>query len=678
MKILHKITSLLLCTLLLSTLFISGYAQGEPSLSKTYEKQSYVVVKGDAGTQNAGYDVSLMLVKNTASAIPSKEDIGYLAQTSIKADGSYLFEFYFNGFTYDENGYVNNYNLVLNVNNETITDTVSKAEIISELVVFNSLDFSEFGKAIADLTNSYSLENISYSLIVGFYDDNDTLLGAKLATKYTGDSNQLTYTYDDIPIGTSYAKAFIWEDTKKLIPLSAAQTKDIRSFTTSRSVLTLTIAPGGNETERNYAWYDVSQMDDARLQYAVKQKESDLTVFPEENAITVLAESGYVDAAKHNGKQGQDEDDIFTYDKDYSWAKATITNLAPNTEYVYRIGDKLGWCEGIYEFKTDNPDDGFEFILFSDEHAGNAGKSIIRAREKALSESPDASFIYTMGDLVDLPWYESFWTEYFNRKDMASMPLAAVSGPTHDMLNTDYTASLFGYHFNMPNRHDSLGKIDGVNSNYWFTYGDVLFIAIAHNYATTDGIKETDAFIKYAMSENPDAKWRVLCTHFPFYSYNSGGIRDARYYNLEGYGDIIADNNIDIAITGHDHTYYSSFPMYKGQAVKTNYQTQTADGEQITTVNGVGGENGAVYLSLAATGWLQDENFKSDDSYMSFADTEGIRYSNQASIYNTYYTVVSVNDNTLSFTTYKNTHEETTQEHTITETKKIETYTITK
>ena len=220
MKNMRKIVSIFLSMAMLFTV-TSAFASNDP-VSVTYNATKYVAVAGNAGSENVGVEAALMLVKKGADkANLTSEDIGYIGQTEIDTDGKYLFEFSFDGFTYD-NGVVDNYEIFVNINGEEKTQTVTQARVTSEMLSFN-LKFDTYGEATANITNSLGLKDVSYTLVVAFYNGEDKLVGVKRANKFTGDDGVLTYTESEVPQGATYAKAFLWESEIQLIPLTASE-----------------------------------------------------------------------------------------------------------------------------------------------------------------------------------------------------------------------------------------------------------------------------------------------------------------------------------------------------------------------------------------------------------------------------------------------------------------------
>ena len=223
MKNMRKIVSIFLSMAMLFTV-TSAFASNDP-VSVTYNATKYVAVAGNAGSENVGVQAALMLVKKNADKENLKpDDIGYIGQAEIDANGKYLFEFAFDGFTY-ENGVVSNYDIFVNINGEEKTQTVTQARVTSEMLSFN-LKFDTYGEATANIENTYGLKDVSYTLVVAFYNGDNKLVGVKRATKFTGDDGVLTYTQSEVPEGATYAKAFLWESEIQLIPLTPSESYD--------------------------------------------------------------------------------------------------------------------------------------------------------------------------------------------------------------------------------------------------------------------------------------------------------------------------------------------------------------------------------------------------------------------------------------------------------------------
>ena len=120
-------------------------------------------------------------------------------------------------------------------------------------------------------------------------------------------------------------------------------------------IKTVSLGVGQNETERNITWHtDSAEL--GKVQYAEKNGDT----FPEEY---FEANASCLYSANDSG---------------YYINKATITNLKPDTEYVYRLvnGEMVSQ---VYTFETD-PNGAFSFLFVGDPQIGSSGTSADVAR----------------------------------------------------------------------------------------------------------------------------------------------------------------------------------------------------------------------------------------------------------------------------------------------------------
>ena len=92
---------------------------------------------------------------------------------------------------------------------------------------------------------------------------------------------------------------------------------------------------------------------------------------------------------------------------------------------------------------------------------------------------------------------------------MKSVPVATTVG-NHDADNANYT-----YHFN-PANSSSLGDNGRVGGDYYYTYGDALFMIL--NTQDTN-VEEHRQFIESTVAANTDCKWKIVTLHQDIYGY---------------------------------------------------------------------------------------------------------------------------------------------------------------
>ena len=160
----------------------------------------------------------------------------------------------------------------------------------------------------------------------------------------------------------------------------------------------------------------------------------------------------------------------------------------------------------------------------------------------------------------------------------------------HDADNANYT-----YHFNTPNLSD-LGDNGYVGGDYYFTYGDALFMIL--NTQDTN-VSEHKQFIEETVAANQDCKWRIVTLHQDIYGSaehsNEPEITNLRYSLVP----IFEENDVDIVLTGHDHAY-SRTKMLKGGQSTTGFEyTDDEFDEQLDKDIDVGDSTETIYEAPA-------------------------------------------------------------------------------
>lgn len=335
----------------------------------------------------------------------------------------------------------------------------------------------------------------------------------------------------------------------------------------------VSVTPGSNESEMNFAWY--SQTEIIKFEVSANEDMSN-PVFSE----TVV---------------GTADDSIKKGDIQYYAFRADVKELSAGT-YYYRVGSGK-----VNSFDVKDTSNGFSFIFVGDPQIGssNSMKGSKADSEEALAEfyslqsdavrsdsfnwnytltralekSSDAGFVLSAGDQIqsrkkdaptiatDNTFSEVEYTGFLSAPVLRSLPLAPTVG-NHDASMPNYT-----YHFNTPNNSD-LGSNGIVGGDYWFTYGNALFIML-----NTQGTSNAEhkQFIEEAVAANPDSKWRFVTLHQDIYGSaehsNEPEITNLRY-ELVPYFE---ENDIDVVFTGHDHAYSRTLVLKGGKKTSSYY-----------------------------------------------------------------------------------------------------------
>lgn len=375
----------------------------------------------------------------------------------------------------------------------------------------------------------------------------------------------------------------------------------------SKDWTTVSMTPGVNESTMNFAWYSKTT-DTVSLTYGLKADLSD--------GKTVQI------ATKGTGQKDKDGNE-------YNSNKATISGLAAQTTYYYKVDDKE-----IKSFKTGNTGK-FRFAFVGDPQIGSSNElkgadteAFYNAQSNAVAndsynwsqtlkkiQSAGTDFIVSAGDQIQTtkkkaPGKSSTTSEieyagYLSPDTLASLPVATTVG-NHDADNANYQ-----YHFNVPNL-SNLGDNKKVGGDYYFTYGDVLFMML--NTQDTNSAEHIQ-FIKETVAENADCKWKVVTLHQDIYGSaehsNEPEIVNLRYAltpTFEKYG-------VDAVLTGHDHAYSRSKFLSGNQIEKTVTYTDDEFDEMLDKDIDYTGEG---TLTVAPGNIKADTTDESEKTYLSY------------------------------------------------------------
>lgn len=359
----------------------------------------------------------------------------------------------------------------------------------------------------------------------------------------------------------------------------------------------VSMSPGADETQMNFAWYSK----DGGQTGFVYGTSSDLSDGQSAEITQAAAQPGYVSN------------------------KVTLQGLQPGTTYYYQVEGKE-----IESFTTDDDTSSFSFVFVGDPQIGSSNEekaktpediqkpTFLTAQSEAVRNDTfnwnytlkrayektgnKASFILSSGDQIqtnakkvgDSTVSEMEYAGYLSADIMKSVPVATTVG-NHDADNANYT-----YHFNTANM-SSLGDNGYVGGDYYFTYGDALFIIL--NTQDTNVTEHKD-FIEQTVAANPDCKWRIVTLHQDIYGSaehsNEPEITNLRYSLVP----IFEENDVDIVLTGHDHAY-SRTKMLKGGQNTTGFEyTDDEFDEQLDKDIDVGDSTETRY---EAPGNIQDD-----------------------------------------------------------------------
>ena len=362
------------------------------------------------------------------------------------------------------------------------------------------------------------------------------------------------------------------------------------SYDSSRIILT----PGKTAKDLGFAWYSQKKGEPA-VKIGKKEDLSDAQEF--KGTATEINRSNQKNTYKASNK-------------------VTVEGLfEENTTYYYSYTDDVknpNWSE-VQSYTTKKTTN-FQTILVGDPQIGASGSqgqgtaddiniavdtfNWNKTLEQAKITAPNASFILSAGDQIDYAGTDSSDGKNVRESEYAGFtypallrmfPLATTIG-NHESNGTDYK-----YHYNNPNSEDGLGSTNS-GSDYYFSYGNVLFISLNSNNRNTVEHRE---LLKKAVESNPDAKWKVVMFHHDI--YGSGQPHsDTDGANLRAlFAPLMDEFGIDMCLTGHDHSYARSYLMADGTAIQ--YDDSVAINPEGTLYIAACSASGSKFYKLATT-----------------------------------------------------------------------------
>jgi 3',5'-cyclic AMP phosphodiesterase CpdA len=263
------------------------------------------------------------------------------------------------------------------------------------------------------------------------------------------------------------------------------------------------------------------------------------------------------------------ETELFVSDLgEANYHSASFTDLAPNTMYVYRVGDGTNWSEWNQFTTASDQADPLTFV-----YVGDAQNDVFslwsRVIRTGYTLASGARFIIHAGDLINRANRDAEWGEWHRAAGWinATLPSVAVPG------NHEYAAEeggerrLSGHwrpQFTLPRN----GVAGLEESSYYLDIQGVRVVGLNSN----EKREEQAAWLDELLSDNPN-RWTICAFHHPIFS--AAGSRDNP--ELRALWQPLFDKHkVDLVLQGHDHSYARS--------------------NLITGVNAQAGEGGTVYV----------------------------------------------------------------------------------
>lgn len=218
-----KILCLVLSFLMIFPLAVSAEVSGEISYSET-AKNVYIAGNLSKADVQSGSVVTITIADSTGA-------VKYISEIDVDSDSKYETKFKFSGDLSD---------CVLNIKegDNDVTKSVEVAYVTQPTTYSLTLrdenesqviEADEIIKATADITNKYG-NNGKFQILAAFYGADNKMIACEQITdgSYTFyDLKKEISGFSDVkvPAGTEKIKAFMWNDTQTIIPLSQEQIK---------------------------------------------------------------------------------------------------------------------------------------------------------------------------------------------------------------------------------------------------------------------------------------------------------------------------------------------------------------------------------------------------------------------------------------------------------------------
>ena len=309
--------------------------------------------------------------------------------------------------------------------------------------------------------------------------------------------------------------------------------------------------------------------------------------------------------------------------------RVTADGLVADTIYYYTYGtaDAQSQPEA---FRTGNGDD-FTFLYMGDVHVSaddetdpdslsNTAMLWSNTLSQILNRNSQIDFVLSVGDQASA----GLGTEMeglYAAPALRNIGIATIIG------NHEKKAYEYGYYGNKPNEYSGVAS-SFIGGDYWFRYGNTLFMALD---STSGSGSDHYAFVKQAIADNPDVRWRVCTLHHDLYggAYSDNSEMDL----MRTYFDpIFNDFDIDLVLQGHSHYYGRTHGLLQGRIA-----------EDCTGLDSITDVNGTVFMVCGSVNRMH---------YDTYPATPSAVIAKNCVVHDILYTHINVVGDALSIKTY--------------------------
>jgi 3',5'-cyclic AMP phosphodiesterase CpdA len=274
---------------------------------------------------------------------------------------------------------------------------------------------------------------------------------------------------------------------------------------------------------------------------------------------------------------------------------ANLTELEPETLYVYRVGDGVNWSAWIHFRTASEEPKPFTFIYFGD--AQNDVKSHwSRVFREAFKDAPKASFMLHAGDLINRGNRDAEWGEWCSAGGWVNAMIPTIAIPGNHEYDIDRSQPLpesaadqkamprslssrwqtrFEFPENGPPEFaDRLGE-----TAYYIDYQGVRIIGLN----SMEDVEVQARWLEEVLS-NSTQPWTIVTHHHPVYSVS----KDRDNPELRAAWQPIYDKyKVDLVLQGHDHSYgRTGLRKYENESTGTTARSDEAGTVYVVSVSG--------------------------------------------------------------------------------------------
>lgn len=305
-----------------------------------------------------------------------------------------------------------------------------------------------------------------------------------------------------------------------------------------------------------------------------------------------------------------------------------IDDLEPDTRYYYKVSglDK----EGFY-FRT-APTEGearsVRVWVLGDSGSGDERAEKVRDAYYRFNKGPAADLILSLGDAAypdgtDAEYQEAFFEMYPDT--LATTPVFPTPG-NHDF-NTDMGAPYFDI-FSLPIDGKTGGVASGTESYYSFNFANIHFVSLDTRLSDRLPGSEIYRWLIADLEANQQ-DWTIVFSHYPLYSkgrHNSDDIGSIMAEFREYYTPIFETYGVDLVLSGHNHSYERSFPLFghrgKADTLLESMKTDSGDGriDGDGAYRKTGANDGVIYIVAGSASKAHIYPLNHPANYISMAE----------------------------------------------------------